>query len=276
MRAVGTNFWQFFYTPQSVGKNKIMTYTKPNNTAVIILAAGLGTRMRSNKAKVLHGILGRPMVLYVAETARKIAGDEVIVVIGNQAEKVREVVSKEAPLKFAYQDNQLGTGHAVLCALPYLPNQCEDVVILCGDVPLITAETILRLLESHKKNRRDITVLAVEMDDPKGYGRIITDKKGLVCRVVEEADANDEHKKINTINTGIYCVKSGVLADSLQKITSDNTQSELYLTDIVEVGYRVNKYIGVFLGSDVKEFYGINNRQDLNRVEALMRQRFDE
>jgi bifunctional N-acetylglucosamine-1-phosphate-uridyltransferase/glucosamine-1-phosphate-acetyltransferase GlmU-like protein len=160
-----------------------MTYTKPYNTAVIILAAGLGTRMRSNKAKVLHGILGRPMVLYVAETARKIAGDEVIVVIGNQAEKVREVVSKEAPLKFAYQARQLGTGHAVLCALPYLPNQCKDVVILCGDVPLITAETILRLMESHKKNRRDITVLAVEMDDPTGYGRIITDKKGLVCRV---------------------------------------------------------------------------------------------
>jgi UDP-N-acetylglucosamine diphosphorylase/glucosamine-1-phosphate N-acetyltransferase len=252
-------------TPQLVGKNNIMTDTKPNNTAVIILAAGLGTRMRSNKAKVLHGILGKPMVLYVAKTARKIAGNEVIVVIGNQAEKVREVVSKEAPLKFAYQDNQLGTGHAVLCALPYLPNQCKDVVILCGDVPLITAETIFRLMESHKKNRRDITILAVEIDDPTGYGRIITDKKGLVCRIVEEADANDEHKKINTINTGIYCVKSGVLADSLQKITTDNLQSELYLTDIVEVGYRANKNIGVFLGSDVKEFYGINNRQDLLR-----------
>jgi UDP-N-acetylglucosamine diphosphorylase/glucosamine-1-phosphate N-acetyltransferase len=244
-----------------------MTYTEPNNTAVIILAAGLGTRMRSNKAKVLHGILGRPMVLYVAETARKIAGDEVIVVIGNQADKVRKVVSKEAPVKFAYQGNQLGTGHAVLCALPYLPDQCEDVVILCGDVPLITVETILRLMESHKKNRRDITVLAVEMDDPTGYGRIITDKKGL---------ANDEHKKINTINTGIYCVKSGVLADCLQKITTDNTQSELYLTDIVEVGCRANKNIGVFLGSDAEEFYGINNRQDLNRVETLMRQRHGE
>jgi UDP-N-acetylglucosamine diphosphorylase/glucosamine-1-phosphate N-acetyltransferase len=230
--------------------------------------------MRSNKAKVLHRILGRPMVLYVAETARRIAGDEVIVVIGNQAEKVREVVSKEAPLKFAYQNQQLGTGHAVLCALPYLPDACEDVVILCGDVPLITAETIFKLMESHKKNRHDITVLAVEMDDPKGYGRILTDKRGLVCGIVEEADANEDHKKIRTINTGIYCVENGILADSLQQITSDNTQSELYLTDIVEVGYLANKNIGIFLGSDVKEFYGINNRRDLNRVEAQMRKRF--
>ena len=179
-------------------------------------------------------------------------------------------------MKKAYQDNQLGTGHAVLCALPYLPNECENVIILYGDVPLITAETILRLMENHKKNKRDITVLAVEMDNPTGYGRIITDRKGLVCRIVEEADANDEHKKINTINTGIYCVKSGVLADSLQMITTDNTQSELYLTDIVEVGYRAHKNIGVFLGSDVSEFYGINNRQDLNRIEALMRRRVNE
>ena len=276
MGAAVTNFWQILYTPESVGNNKPMTPTKPENTAVIILAAGLGTRMRSNKAKVLHAILGRPMLLYVAETARKIAGDEVIVVIGNQAEKVREIASKDAPLKFAYQDKQLGTGHAVLCALPYLRNQCEDVVILCGDVPLITAETILSLMQSHKKNRHDITVLAVKMDNPTGYGRIITDKKDLVCRIVEEADANDEHKKINTINTGIYCIRSGVLADSLPKITADNKQSELYLTDIVEVGYRANKNIGVFLGSDVTEFYGINSRQDLKRVEALMRQRFGE
>jgi UDP-N-acetylglucosamine diphosphorylase/glucosamine-1-phosphate N-acetyltransferase len=253
-----------------------MTDNKSYNKAVIILAAGLGTRMYSDKAKVLHEILGRPMLLYVAETARKIAGDEVIVVIGNQAEKVREIVTEQAPLKFAYQDKQLGTGHAVLCALPYLPKKCKDVVILYGDVPLITAQTILRLMQSHKKNRRDITVLAVKMDNPSGYGRIITDKKDLVCRIVEEADASDEHKKINIINTGIYCVKSGVLADSLQKITSNNTQSELYLTDIVEMGYRANKNIGVFLGSDVKEFYGINSRQDLYRVEALMRQRFDE
>ncbi len=253
-----------------------MMHPKPNNTAVIILAAGLGTRMRSNKAKVLHKILGRPMVLYVVETARKIAGNEVIVVIGNQAEKVREVVSGEAPLKFAYQEKQLGTGDAVLCALPYLPHPCENVVILCGDVPLVTAKTIRSLTVSHKKNRRDVTVLAVKMDNPTGYGRIVTDKKGLVCGIIEEADANDEHKKINTINTGIYCIKSGVLADSLQKITADNTQGELYLTDIVEVGYRAHKNVGVFLGSDAKEFYGINNRRDLNRVETLMRQRTDE
>jgi UDP-N-acetylglucosamine diphosphorylase/glucosamine-1-phosphate N-acetyltransferase len=212
----------------------------------------------------------------VIETARQIAGNEVIVVIGNQAEQVREMVSREAPLKFAYQEHQLGTGHAVLCALPHLPKQCEDVVILYGDVPLVRAETICRLMSSHKKNSHDITVLAVEMENPAGYGRIITDPKGLVCGIVEEADANDEHKKIKTINTGIYCVKSGVLAGSLKEITTDNTQKELYLTDIIKVGYNAHKNIGIFLGSDVSEFYGINNQRDLDRVEALMGQMCDE
>ncbi len=244
-----------------------------NKTAVIILAAGLGIRMRSNKAKVLHKILGRPMILYAVDTAQKIAGDDVIVVVGNQAEKVREIVSKEAQIKYAYQDKQLGTGHAVLCALPYIPEHCKDVVILCGDVPLVTAETIFMLIANHLSHRRDITVLAVEIKNPAGYGRILKNKSGQVCGIIEEADATAEQKKINTINTGIYCVKRGILADSLQKITANNRQGELYLTDIVAVGYKENKNVGVFIGNDAREFYGINDRQDLNRVEILMQER---
>jgi UDP-N-acetylglucosamine diphosphorylase/glucosamine-1-phosphate N-acetyltransferase len=248
-----------------------------NNIAVIVLAAGLGTRMHSNKAKVLHEILGKPMVLYVLETAQKVAGGDIIVVIGKQGDKVRKVVSKrETRLKFAYQHQQMGTGHAVLCALPHLSDHMEAVVILCGDVPLITAETVLKLIDSHLKNSRDITVLAVKMDDPTGYGRILTDQNGQVRGIVEEVDATEEQKKITTINTGVYCVNSRILAELLQKISPDNTQGELYLTDIVALGYNTNKSVGVFTGNNLTEFYGINNRQDLSKVQTLMRKRLDE
>lgn len=247
--------------------------SKDNPIAVIILAAGLGTRMKSNKAKVLHEILGRPMVLYVIETAKKVSGDNVILVIGNQAEEVHQVVPKEAQLSFAYQVQQLGTGHAVLCALPYISAHCENVVILCGDVPLITADTIFQLIEDHVKEKRDITVLAVNIDNPHGYGRILIDTNHQVTGIVEEADATETQKKIKTINTGIYCVKKNCLADSLQKINTNNRQGELYLTDIIEVGYRENKVVGVFIGGNEKEFYGVNNHQDLMKVQQLMRER---
>jgi bifunctional UDP-N-acetylglucosamine pyrophosphorylase/glucosamine-1-phosphate N-acetyltransferase/UDP-N-acetylglucosamine pyrophosphorylase len=246
---------------------------KNNNIAVIILAAGLGTRMKSNKAKVLHEILGRPMLLYVIETAKKVAGQEVILVVGNQAEAVRKVTAKQAPLYFAHQDKQLGTGHAVLCALPYISAHCENVVILCGDVPLITTDTIFKLIGDHLKEKRDITVLAVSIDNPSGYGRILVDENHQVAGIVEEADATEEQKEIKTINTGVYCVGKNFLTHSLHKIDTNNTQGELYLTDIVEVGYKENKAVGVFVGSDEKEFYGVNNHQDLIKVQMLMQER---
>ncbi len=244
-----------------------------NEVAAIILAAGSGTRMKSNKAKVLHEILGRPMVLYVIETAKKVVGNEIILVIGNQAEAVRSVVLKKAPLYFAYQTQQLGTGHAVLCALPYISVHCENVIILCGDVPLITADTIFQLIDDHLREKRDITVLAVSIDNPHGYGRVLLDQNQQVIGIVEEADATKMQKKIKTINTGVYCVKKDFLADSLPKLNTENMQRELYLTDIVKIGYSANKVVGVFIGNDEKEFYGVNNHQDLIRVETLMRER---
>ena len=139
--------------------------------AVIILAAGLGTRMKSNKAKVLHEILGKPMVMYVVEVAKKIAGDNVVLVVGNQAEKVRKVVSEQTNVLFALQEEQLGTGHAVLCAIPQIPSHVREVVILCGDVPLLTEKTLTGLFEDHVKAQRDISLLAVEIENPTGYGR---------------------------------------------------------------------------------------------------------
>lgn len=203
--------------------------------AIVILAAGLGKRMKSGKAKVLHEILGKSMIMYVVETANRIAGNNVVLVIGNQADKVREMVSESAEVIFALQKDQLGTGHAVSCALPYLPDNTQEVVVLCGDVPLLTFETVMRLIKDHVKAKRDISLLAVEIDNPKGYGRVLFDKNRNVSEIVEEADASAEQKRIKTINTGIYCIKKEFLFDSLQKVKSDNVQGEFYLTDIVKI-----------------------------------------
>lgn len=244
-----------------------------NNVAVIILAAGMGTRMKSTKAKVLHEILGKPMILYVVETAKKVAGNDVILVIGNQADEVKRIVSEKAKVRYAYQDKQLGTGHAVSCALSLIPDYCEEVVILCGDVPLLTAETVMQLVDDHVKTKRDISLLAVEKDNPRGYGRVLYDDRDHVLKIVEEADANKEQKQIKMINTGIYCVRKNFLVDTVGKIKSNNAQGEFYLTDLIEMGNKAKKLVGALVGNDDKEFFGINSKNELKEAEKMMKNR---
>ena len=246
---------------------------KFENIAVVILAAGMGKRMHSEKAKVLHEVNGKPMVLYVVETAQRIVGENTVIVIGHQADAVRAVISGKAESAFALQEEQLGTGHAVLCALPHIPTQCEDVVILCGDVPLIQPETIAGLIEGHIRGNRDLSLLTVEMDNPHGYGRVLLDSDGQLCGIVEEADASTAQKRIRAINTGIYCVKKRFLADALPQLKSENAQGELYLTDIVGIGYRKHLKMGVNTGGDYLEVTGINNTDDLVNVENILKRR---
>jgi len=241
--------------------------------AAVMLAAGLGIRMKSEKAKVLYEINGNPMVMYVIETAKKSAGNNIVVVIGKQAEKVSETVSKEYEVVFAMQKEQLGTGHAVKCALPFLPECSEQVLILCGDVPLLSYNTLKRLYEEHIRSNRDISVLAVESDNPKGYGRIILDNENNVSGIIEETDATDAQKQIKIINSGIYCVKKEFLEYSLNKISSDNAQNEFYLTDIVKIGYNYNKNVGAVVGLDKEELLGINSIQDLMALERIIQRR---
>ncbi len=168
-----------------------------NNIAIIILAAGQGTRMKSDKAKVLHEIMGRAMISYVVATAAKVAGSNVILVIGHQADKVKATARAEgAEVAFAIQKQQLGTGHAVLCALPHLPDETQEVIILCGDVPLLSAETIRSLRDDHTRAARDISILAVQVDNPTGYGRILMDHDRKLVGIVEEADATPPQKEI--------------------------------------------------------------------------------
>ena len=239
--------------------------------AVVILAAGLGTRMKSNKAKVLHEVCGKPMITYVAEAAREIAGNNVVLVVGHQADKVRQTVSKLGTFSFAMQAQQKGTGHAVLCALSHIPEHCEEVVILCGDVPLIKADTVMHLVNSHTDEKRDVSVLAVVLDDPTGYGRILLDENSRVQAIVEESDATAEQKGITLINSGIFCVKKQFLLWAVPEIKSDNVQGELYLTDIIEIAYAGKKHIGVTVGADNIEVTGINTVQELKRVEHVMK-----
>ncbi|MBT8331818.1 MAG: NTP transferase domain-containing protein [Deltaproteobacteria bacterium] len=241
--------------------------------AVVILAAGLGTRMKSNKAKVLHAVCGKPMIHYVVETAQKVAGSNVILVVGHQADEVRRTVSQQGTFYFAHQTEQLGTGHAVLCALPHIPNPCQEVVILCGDVPLIQARTIEALIGSHLAEKRDISVLAVELADPTGYGRMVLDADGNLQAIVEESDASVEQKRIRRINTGIFCVGKQFLSEALPKIKSDNAQGEIYLTDIIEIAYIDQKLMGVVTGDDPAEVTGINTIDELKNIERAMKNR---
>ena len=241
------------------------------NIAVVILAAGLGTRMKSDKAKVLHEVCGRPMILYVVETAAKVAGENVILVVGHQAGQVRDVVTDCTRVRYTLQEQQLGTGHAVASALPDVPVECRHVVILCGDVPLVTERTVQNLIADHRTHRRDITVLAMEVEDPTGYGRIVIDDAGRVVAIVEEADASETQRNIRIVNTGIYCVAKPFLSRALKKIDRNNAQGELYLTDIVAVCYRDNGKVGAMVAENAQEFRGINTRDDLAAVEGLMR-----
>jgi len=241
--------------------------------AVVILAAGLGTRMKSDRAKVLHEVLGRPMVSYVVETAVKVAGENIVLVVGHQAEKVQEALAEFAHVRYAHQPEQLGTAHAVACSLPAIPDGCRHILILCGDVPLVTEKTVRELIGDHLKSLRDVTVLAMPVERPTGYGRIIIGTAGRVAAIVEETDATAEQKKIKVVNTGIYCVEIKFLRQALNKISNDNAQGELYLTDIIAIGNMEKKNVGAMIVENGNEFHGINSMADLEVAEELMRQR---
>ncbi len=237
--------------------------------AIIILAAGKGTRMKSERAKVLHALSGRPMIMYVVDTAVKVAGDDIIIVIGNQADTVKNVVSAGADVQFVLQEEQKGTGHAVRCALPALPDHCQHVVILSGDVPLIKSLTILHLIDKHVNEINDVTVLGVNFDNPFGYGRIVVNPAGGVEKIVEETDASESERYLNIVNSGIYCVEKKFLEKSLSKIKSNNKQNEIYLTDIVEVANNFHKKVGLMICNDQAEVMGINTPEDLLNIETM-------
>lgn len=246
---------------------------------VLILAAGLGTRMRSNLAKVLHELDGRPLINHVCRSATALAPRKVYVVIGHQGEQVKKAVLEELDKDhagFVWQSEQLGTGHAVNSARQYLENEDSTLLVLSGDVPMIRAETLAALIQQHHTHRgrgAACTLLTVRLEDPTGYGRIIRDEEGLFEKIVEQKDATDEEKKIKEINAGIYCFNTRKLFAALSQVQNDNAQGEYYLTDVPGLLRDAGEDVSLYQHSDAREVSGINNRAELADLERTLSRR---
>jgi bifunctional UDP-N-acetylglucosamine pyrophosphorylase/glucosamine-1-phosphate N-acetyltransferase len=230
-------------------------------TAVIIMAAGKGKRMKSNQPKVLHNLAGKPILNYVLDTVDKLEAKRKILIIGYKSDKVRKLIGDK--IEYAEQTEQLGTAHAVLQTKKLLSNFKGDILILSGDVPFITVKTLKKLLKYHQDNNFCCTLLSAVLKNPKGYGRIIREKKGKIQGIIEEVDLSIEKKKITEINSGIYCFDKERLFQTLEKISTDNKQGEYYLTDTVKILLEEGLTLGNTMVKDYSEILGINNRLDL-------------
>ena len=240
----------------------------------VILAAGMGTRMKSKMPKVLHKVCGKPLSKWVIDASEAAGADKVCAVVGHKAETVKEVLGDVC--EFALQAEQKGTGHAVMQAIDVIKNSKGEVVILNGDTPLITAETINKAIEYHKNNGNQATVITAILDDATGYGRIVRDNDGSVLKIVEQKDASKEEKKIDEVNSGMYVFDAQSLVYALDKITPNNAQGEYYLTDTLEILLSAGKKIGGYAISDNDEIRGINDRVQLNEAEKIMQKRINE
>lgn len=247
----------------------------PAEVAVIVLAAGLGTRMKSDMAKVLHPIVGRPLIVHVLKAAAGLNARKTVLVLGHQADRVAEAV-KEFGAEVAIQARQLGTGHAVMQAEKALEGFAGDVVILSGDVPLIRKKTIAHLVSHHEKSGAALTMMTAMLDDPAGYGRVVNDASGRLLRVVEHKDATDEERAIKEINTGIYCIKASFLFSHLKTLGNSNAQGEYYLPDLISMAVEKGLGADTVAADEVEEVMGINNRLELAEAERLMRRRINE
>ena len=244
-----------------------------NQTTGIILAAGKGTRMNSSKAKVLHALAGKTMVKHVLDAVSLAGVTRQIVVIGHQGEDVKRALGQE--YIYALQEEQLGTGHAVMQTREFWDNKFGTLLVLCGDTPLITSETVEKLIKEHRDNNAVCSVLTAQVPSPKGYGRIIRDNRGHVIAIIEEKDATEEQQKIEEINTGCYCFNQEYLKDALAQLNPANAQGEYYLTDVISYYQQQDlPVMGVTL-KDYRELQGINNRLQLAEAEQLLRHRIN-
>lgn len=239
----------------------------------VILAAGLGKRMKSKQAKVLHPLAGRPMVTYPVERAQGLGIDKIVVVVGHQAERVKEVLAPYN-VEGVHQVYSRGTGDAALQTREVLTRIHGPILVLNGDAPLITEQTLKRLIKTHEAERATLTLLTAVLSEPEGYGRVIRDRSGQIRKVMEEKDATPSEQAIREINTGFYIVDKAFLFDALESLKTDNSQGEYYLTDIVAAAAKQHvRLAAVRLNEDVEEVMGINTRMDLALAEKIMRRR---
>nr|HPR18631.1 2-amino-4-hydroxy-6-hydroxymethyldihydropteridine diphosphokinase [Candidatus Cloacimonadota bacterium] len=239
-----------------------------NKTATIILAAGQGTRMKSELPKVVHQLAGKPMIGRVVETALKINSELIAVVVGYKKDIVIESIPANPNLKFVEQNQQKGTGHAVMMAEDVFRNFDGTVFILCGDVPLLRAQTLFLMLKHHERSQAACTVLTAILAEPQMYGRILRNADGNVQRIVEFKDASEAERQINEINTGIYCFDSQSLFAALKEINCNNNQHEYYLTDTLEILNRRGKLVTSVVLDDIIEAAGVNSQDQLKALES--------
>jgi len=234
----------------------------PQMLTVLILAAGKGTRMKSNKAKVLHEVFYSPMIHHVVKAVLPLGPSRTIVIVGHQQDEVRNAL-QDFPVEFVTQKKQLGTGHAVLMTEQALSDTQGSVMILCGDTPLIQPKTLQEMFDYHNASSATLTLMTTNLDDPTNYGRILIDLDGRLSGIVEEKDTTLEQKTIREINAGIYCVEKDFLYDALHRVGTDNSQGEMYLTDIVALavtgGHRVERYVT----PNPQDVLGVNSRVEL-------------
>jgi len=240
--------------------------------ACIILAAGKGERMKSDLPKILHHLSGKPLLGYVLDTVQSLNLNRVAVVVGYQGEKVKDLL-KDKNVEIVWQKEQLGTGHAVMQAEPFFKDFSGDVLVLCGDVPLLRTQTIINLLKAHQEKQAKATVLTAVLENPARYGRIIRRKDDSVERIVEYKDATPEEKKIREINTGEICFSGPSLFSALKKVRSDNLQKEYYLTDVLGILREEGEKIEALEVQNSWETRGINSIQELIKMEEYLANR---
>ena len=234
---------------------------------VIILAAGKGTRMNSDLPKVLHKLHGKALIDYVIDESELLDPKEIILVVGFKKERVIKHTESRINLKYATQEKQLGTGHAVLQTKELLKNKNGHIIILYGDVPNIKASTLLPIIDDHISNNRDLTLITAEIDDPSGYGRIIRDKNGNLLKIIEEKDCNNNEKKIKEWNPGIYIFKTKEVFRILNSIKTNNASKEYYLTDAIGLAQQSNMKIKAIKIANSYEVIGINTADQLKELE---------
>lgn len=237
----------------------------------IVLAAGQGKRMKSKLYKVLHPVCGKPMVGHVLDTVKKVECERSIVVVGHGAEAVKSYLGTSA--EYVLQEQQLGTGHAVKQAGQLLGQEEGTTIVICGDTPLVTEETLDALIGLHTRKGAAATVLTASMDNPKGYGRIIRAENGSVVRIVEQKDCSPEEDAVQEINTGTYCFDNAKLFAALDKVTNSNAQQEYYLTDVIGILVQAGEVVEGYMTDDYAESIGVNDRLALSEAEAFMRER---
>lgn len=242
----------------------------PKDIKAVILAAGLGTRMKSDIPKVLHPLQGRPMIEYVLDAVRSSGIKDIICVVGYKEEMIKKALNGVRSVR---QKTPLGSGHALKKTKRFFKNFNGDILVIYGDDPLIKAETLISLIKRHKKNNNSCTLLSVRMEDPTGYGRVVRDDNGDIIKIVEETEASESEKLIKDVNVGVYCFKNNELFPILNGVKNKNEKGEYFLTDVIHLMHNKNLRVDSVVTDDSDEGLGINSRKDLSAAEKIMQKR---